>query len=141
MIVKNPIQITSLMLFSMGYFVIGILNYFHIHMDATYYFFSILNNYHVFEFSLVAGVIFSIIQNYHRARIDSSTRLYDAVFLFGWDFALMLLGVFASQLVLLSFTYSQDHNLHLITAAFSTVVIIANICRKPLLNFLAWKIH
>jgi len=139
--VKNPIQVTSLMLFSIGYFVIGTLNLFHVNPDATYHFFNILNNYHVFEISLVVGLVFSIKRNYRRARTSPSKILSKISFLVGLDFVFMLLGVFASQLVLLSFTYSQDYNLHLMAGAYGIAVIAVNSCRKLFLDFLACRIH
>lgn len=134
--VKNTIELTSLMIFSMGYFIIGILNLIYKDPSFTYDFFNLLNNYHVFEISLVVGFAISIIRNYRRAKTNPSKT----AILVGMDFVFMLLGLFASQLVLLSFTYSQDFNLHLIAGSFGIVVIGVNICRKQFLDFLACRI-
>jgi uncharacterized membrane protein len=128
------------MIFSIGYFVMGVLNLRSVNLDATYQIFTFLNNYHIFEFSLIFGLVFSIIQNYRRVD-DSEKMLYKIIFLVGWDYAFVLLGVFASQLVLMAFTYTKDHHLHLVVGLFAGVVIIVNLCRKPLLDFLACKLH
>lgn len=132
---KNPIEFTSLMFFSTGYFIIRVLNLIYKDPSFTYSFFNLLNNYHVFEISLAVGLAVSIMRNYRRA----STSPSKTAFLVGMDFVFMLLGVFASQLVLLSFTYSQDFNLHLIAGSFGIAVIGVNICRKQFLDFLASK--
>ncbi|WP_133124128.1 hypothetical protein [Nitrosotalea sinensis] len=136
MTVRNTIELTALMIFSIGYFIIGVLNLIYKDPSVTYDFFNLLNNYHVFEISLVVGFAVSVIRNYRRAKTDPSKT----AILVGMDFVFMLLGVFASQLVLLSFTYSQDSNLHLIAGSFGMVVIGANICRKQFLDFLACRI-
>jgi hypothetical protein len=134
--IKNLIEITSLMIFSVGYFTIGILNLIYNDPVSTYVVFNLLNNYHVFEISLVVGLMVSVIRNYRRA----STSPSKTAFLVGMDFVFMLLGVFASQLVLLSFTYSRDYHLHLIAGSFGIAVIGVNICRKQFLDFLACRI-
>lgn len=138
---KNPIELTSLMIFSVGYFLIGILNLIYKDPSFTYSFFNLLNNYHIFEISLAVGFTVSIIRNYQRVKTSPSKILSKISFLVGLDFVFMLLGVFASQLVLLSFTYSQDYNLHLMAGAYGMAVIVVNGCRKQFLDFLACKIH
>jgi len=128
------------MFFSVGYFILGILNLIYKDPDATYDFFNFLVNYHIFEISLVVGLVFSVRKNYQRAKTRTSKILSKMSFLVGLDFIFMLLGVFASQLILLSFTYSQDYNLHLMAGAYGIAVIIVNGCRKPFLEFLAFRI-
>jgi len=139
--VKNPIELTSLMIFSVGYFLIGVLNLIYKDPSFTYSFFNLLNNYHIFEISLTVGFAVSIIRNYQRVKTSPSKILSKISFLVGLDFVFMLLGVFASQLVLLSFTYSQDYNLHLMVGAYGMAVIVVNGCRKQFLDFLSCKIH
>lgn len=137
---KNPIEPTSLMLFSIAYFSIVVLNLIYIYPDAMYSFFNFLINYHFFEISLFVGLAFSINKNYQRAKIVPSKIISKTCFFVGLDFICMLLGVFASQLVFLTFTYTQDNNLHLTAGSFAVAVIGINFCRKPFLDFLACRI-
>jgi len=138
--VKNPIEHTSLLYFSLGYFIIGLLNAFQKYPDSTYWFFNLMSNYHMFEISLFVALIFSIRRNYQRAKTGSKIRT-NIAFLVAIDFVFMLLGVFASYLVLLTFTYTQNNELRWIVGAFTVVVMTVNICRKPFLDSLACKIH
>ncbi|HEV2192533.1 MAG TPA: hypothetical protein VGR54_02815 [Nitrosopumilaceae archaeon] len=89
---------------------------------------------------MVVGLVFSVKNNYRRVSTSPSKILSKTSFLVGLDFVFMLLGVFASQLILLSFTYSQDYNLHLMTGAYGMAVIVVNSCRKSFLDFLACRI-
>lgn len=137
---KNPIEHTSLLYFSAGYFIIGFLNAFHKYPDSTYWFFSLMNNYHMFEISLFVALVFSIRKNYQRVKGGSKTLL-DTAFLVAIDFVFMLLGLFASYLVLLTFTYTQNNELQLIVGAFAVVVMAVNIGRKSFLDSLAYRLH
>lgn len=141
---KNPIHITLLLLFSIGFFVIGLLNWLEMNpnVDFSIRYINTLNNYHIFEICIIAGAIISVIQNYKRAKKRNPRRLFDAIFiLFGLDFPIMLLGTFASQVVFLVFSFSNDFELQLFVGTYGLVVIIANILRKPILDFMTCQIH
>ncbi len=137
---KNPIEPTSLMFFSIGYFAIGFFNVVYKYPDSTLWFFNLMNNYHMFEISLIVALVFSIRKNYQRAKGGSKTLL-DTAILVSIDFVFMLLGVFASNLVLLTFTYTQNNELQWIVVTFTAVVMAVNIGRKSFLDFLACRIH
>lgn len=139
---KNPVEITSLMIFSGVYFTIGVLNWIYKDPIFTYTFFNlVLNNNYVFVVSLIIGLLFSVWRNYLRASNNNPSRVYSkTAFLVGLDFIFMLLGVLASQIVMLAFTYSHDYHLQLIAGAFAIAVIGVNICRKQFLDFLASRI-
>ena len=140
--VKNPIEITSLMIFSGVYFILGVLNWVYKDPTFTYTFFNlVLNNNYIFGISLAVGLLVSVWRNHLRANENNPSRVYSkTAFLVGMDFVFMLLGVFASQLVMLTFTYSDDYHLQLISAAFAVAVIGVNICRKQFLDFLASRV-
>ncbi len=137
---KNPIELTALMFFSIGYFAIGFFNWVYKDPDFTYWVFSLMNNYHMFEISLLVALVFSIRRNYQRAKGGPKTLL-DTALLVAIDFVFMLLGLFASNLVLLTFTYTQNNELQWIVVAFTAAVMAINIGRKSFLNFLACRLH
>ena len=130
------------MIFSGVYFAIGVLNWIYKDPTFTYTFFNlVLNNHFAFGISLTVGLSYSIWRNYRRARENNPSRIYSkTVFLIGMDFVFMLLGVFASQLVMLTFTYSHDYHLQLIAGVFAVATIGVNLCRKPFLEYLASRI-
>lgn len=128
------------MFFSIGYFAIGFLNLVYKYPDSTLWFFNLMNNYHMFEISLFVALVFSIRKNHQRAK-GGSKLLLDTAILVAIDFVFMLLGVFASNLVLLTFTYTQNNELQWIVVTFTAVVMAVNIGRKSFLDFLACRIH
>lgn len=139
---KNPIEITSLMIFSGIYFTMGVLNWIYKDPTFTYTFFNlVLNNNYIFGISLTVGLLFSVWRNYLRTRKNNPSRVYSkTAFLVGMDFVFMLLGVLASQIVMLTFTYSKNYHLQLISGTFAIAVIGVNICRKQFLDFLASRV-
>ncbi len=132
------------MLFSIGFFVIGLLNWLNLNpnVDLSFLYVNTLNNYHALEICLVIGAVVSIIQNYKRAKTTKTKRIFDKTFyLFSFDYVIMLFGAFASQMVYLTFSFSNDGIMHLVVGSYGFVIICANIFRKRILNFFANQIH
>lgn len=141
---KNLIQITPLLIFSIGFFVIGLLNWLTINPndELSILYVNVLNDYHALEICVVLGAVLSAIQNYKRAKSRNPKHIFDATFLlFGFDFTIMLFGAFASQVVFLAFSFSNDWNLQIFVGAYGLAIIIVNILRKKILVFFTNLIH
>lgn len=140
--IRNQIEVTSLMIFSGVYFMIGVFNWIYKDPTFTYTFFNlVLNNNYIFAISLAMGLLFSVRRNYLRVSNNNLSKVYSkTAFLVGMDFVFMLLGVLASQMVLLTFTYSQDYHLQLIAGSFAIATIGVNLFRKMFLGLLSSRI-
>jgi len=142
--VKNPIEITSFMIFSIGFFVIGSLNLFHINtfQNESIAFINFLNESNALGACFVVGVVVSIIRNYRRAKETNPNAVFwRAIPLFGFDISYMLLGVFASQIVFLVFTFSTSGIWQWIAGFYGVAAIALNLSRTAILRNLARHIR
>lgn len=141
---KNPIEITSFMIFSFGFFVIGFLNLFDINPfeNESIRFVNFLNDTNALGACFVIGIVVSIVRNYTRAKERGQKAIFwRATPLFGFDMSYMLLGVFASQIIFLVFTFSNDWIWQLVVGAYGVAAVILNYSRTRILKNLARHIH